>query len=71
MSDFEEFRHVEQERIVAAVGLDLRERHACAAGIERVDRGARFEVGNNQSLVNDTTQNRVLVPRNACASTPL
>ena len=27
-------------------------------------------VGNSQSLVNDTTQNRVLMPRNACASTP-
>src|SRR5271167_5165514 len=28
------------------------------------------EVGNSQSLVNDTTQNRVSTPRNACASTP-
>src|SRR5258706_15277653 len=28
------------------------------------------EVGNSQSLVNDTTQNRVWMPRNACASTP-
>src|SRR3954465_4901068 len=29
------------------------------------------EVGNSQSEVNDTTQNRVLVSRNASASTPL
>ena len=28
------------------------------------------EVGNSQSEVNDTTQKRVLMPRNACASTP-
>src|SRR6202795_1156791 len=28
------------------------------------------EVGNSQSEVNDTTQNRVLMPRNASASTP-
>src|SRR6266478_6507967 len=28
------------------------------------------EVGNSQSLVNDTTQNRVWMPRKACASTP-
>ena len=27
-------------------------------------------VGNSQSLVNDTTQNRVWMPRNARASTP-
>src|SRR6516225_520012 len=29
------------------------------------------EVGNSQSLVNDTTQKRVLMPRKAFASTPL
>src|ERR1700758_4758777 len=28
------------------------------------------EVGNSQSLVNDTTQKRVLMPRKASASTP-
>ena len=29
-----------------------------------------YDVGNSQSLVNDTTQKRVRVPRQASASTP-
>ena len=66
----EQLRLVEQERVVALVAVDLDEAHGSGGGVQRMHEGARIEVGNSQSDVNDTTQKRVLVPRKALARTP-
>ena len=67
----EEFRLVEQEGVVAVVGLDLdkadtgRPPRSSACTTSRLS-----AVGNSQSLVKETTQKRVLVPAKASASRP-
>ena len=50
--DVEEFRHVEQEGVVALVGLDLRERHPRARRIERMHQRARFR-GREQPVAGE------------------
>src|ERR1700759_465026 len=40
--NIDELGHVEQERVVAAIGLDLGERYPRAGGVERVDQRPRF-----------------------------
>src|SRR6201996_2402443 len=42
LPDREQFRLVEQERVMALVGSDLGERNTGARGIERMDDGPRF-----------------------------
>ncbi len=66
----EEDRLVEQEGVVAAVGLDLDEADRGAARIERADDRLLSTVGNSQSEVKEATQKRVREPRNALASRP-
>ena len=50
--DVEELRHVEQEGVVPVIGLDLRERHPRARGIERMHQRARFR-GREQPVAGE------------------
>jgi len=66
----EHFRLVEQEGVVALVGLDLDEAHIGGRRVQRMDDLAVSDGGKSQSLEKATTQKRVLVPLKALASTP-
>ncbi len=61
---------VEQEGVVALVGLDLDEADIGRDRVERMDDGAAFRVGKSQSEVKETTQKRTCVPWKAPASKP-
>ena len=50
--DIEEFRHVEQEGVMAAIGLDLGERHPRARGVQRMHQRARFR-GREQPVAGE------------------
>ena len=66
----EQLRLVQQEGVVALVGLDLDEADIGGDRVQRVHDLRLSAVGNSQSLVKETTQKRVFVPRKALASTP-
>ena len=67
----EKLRLVEQEGVVAAVGLDLDEGDVRRRGVQRMHDGAVLRASGTASReVKETTQKRVFVPRKALASTP-